>query len=288
MMRNLLLIGTVALALTACKGSETINTQVETAKAETASIMEAAKEMQQADVNVKLNAWFEDKFMERARRYPQRLAGLGIKERMDEWNDPSRAFALEELDRISQDMKELEASFNPDDLDETSQLSYHLFMENSQKTLDGAKWWYHDYSFTQMFGPHSSVPTFLVNQHNIDNVEDAKNYVKRLERVEAYLSEIIKNSRMSAEKGIMPPKFVYDHVIATAQNIVSGAPFDDSDDLNLMLDNFKTKVEKLDLSDEEKKGLYEDAITALLTSVKPAYAAVVEDCLLYTSPSPRD
>jgi len=95
-MRNLLLIGTVALALTACKGSETINTQVETAKAETASIMEVAKEMQQADVNVKLNAWFEDKFMERARRYPQRLAGLGIKERMDEWNDPSRAFALEE------------------------------------------------------------------------------------------------------------------------------------------------------------------------------------------------
>ena len=215
--------------------------------------------------------------MERARRYPQRLAGLGIKERMDEWNDPSRAFALEELDRISQDMKELEASFNPDDLDETSQLSYRLFMENSQKTLDGAKWWYHDYSFTQMFGPHSSVPTFLVNQHNIDNVEDAKNYVKRLEGVEAYLSEIIKNSRMSAEKGIMPPKFVYDHVIATAQNIVSDAPFDDSDDLNLMLDNFKTKVEKLDLSDEEKKGLYEDAITALLTSVKPAYAAVVEE-----------
>ena len=196
---------------------------------------------------------------------------------MDEWNDPSRAFALEELDRVSQDMKELEASFNPDELDETSQLSYRLFMENSQKTLDGAKWWYHDYSFTQMFGPHSSVPTFLVNQHNIDNVEDAKNYVKRLEGVEAYLSEIIKNSRMSAEKGIMPPKFVYDHVIATAQNIVSDAPFDDSDDLNLMLDNFKTKVEKLDLSDEEKKGLYEDAITALLTSVKPAYAAVVEE-----------
>ena len=278
-MRNFFLIGAAALALTACQGNDTATAAktTTTTKAETPSIMEAAKEMQQANPNVKLNAWFEDKFMERARRYPQRLAGLGIKERMDEWNNPSRAFALEELDRISQDMKELEASFNPDDLDETSQLSYRLFMENSQKTLDGAKWWYHDYSFTQMFGPHSSVPTFLVNQHNIDNVEDAKNYVKRLEGVEAYLSEIIKNSRMSAEKGIMPPKFVYDHVIATAQNIVSGAPFDDSDDLNLMLENFKTKVEKLDLSDEEKKGLYEDAITALLTSVKPAYAAVVEE-----------
>ena len=61
MMRNLLLIGVAALTLTACKAGDTTTAK---AKAETASIMEAAKEMQQADANVKLNAWFEDKFME--------------------------------------------------------------------------------------------------------------------------------------------------------------------------------------------------------------------------------
>jgi len=271
-MRNLLLFGAAALVITACQGNETTTTKVETP-----SVIEAAKEKQHADANVKLNAWFEDKFMERARRYPQSLAGLGIKERMDEWNDPSRTFALEELDRIAQDMKELKTNFNPEELDETGQLSYRLFMENSQNTLDGSKWWYHGYAFTQMFGPHAGIPTFLINQHNIDNIEDAQNYVKRLEGVEAYLAEIIKNSRVSADKGIMPPKFVYDHVITTAQNIVSGAPFDDSEDLNLMIQNFKTKVEELDLSEKEKEGLYADAITALLTSVKPAYAAVIEE-----------
>ena len=276
-MRKLLLIGTAALALTACQAADTASDTVNSAATSAPSVVEAAKQMQNADVNERINKWFDDKYMERVRRYPQTLAGLGIKERMDEWNDPSRAFALEELDRISQDMKELKDSFNPENLDESAQLSYRLFLENSQNTLDGANWWYHGYNFTQMFGPHSTVPTFLVNQHPIDNVTDAENYVKRLEGVEAYLGEIIKNSRVSAEKGIMPPKFVYDHVITTTKNIVSGAPFDDSDELTLMLANFKTKVDKLGLSEEKTEALYEDAITALLTSVKPAYAALVTE-----------
>lgn len=276
-MRKFLILSAAALALTACQDKDTATKATEAAKAEASSIIEAAKKAQQADVNTKINTWFDEKYMERVRLYPQRLAGLGIKERMDEWNDPSRAFALEQLDRIRQDMEELKTNFNPDDLDESAKLSYRLFLENSQNALDGAKWWYHGYSFTQMFGPHSSVPTFLVNQHPIDNVTDAENYVKRLQGVEAYLGEIIKNSRVSAEKGIMPPEFVYDHVITTANNIVSGAPFDDSDDLTLMLANFKTKVDKLGLSEEKTEALYEDAITALLTSVKPAYAALVTE-----------
>ena len=275
-MRKFLLLGAAALTLTACNNAETTS-KTEASSIDSPSIVETAEKMQQADANVRLNAWFEDKFMERARRYPQRLAGLGIKERMDEWNDPSRAFALEELDRISQDMKELEANFDPADLDESGKLSYRLFLENSQNTLDGAKWWYHGYALTQMFGAHAGVPTFLINEHPIKSVENAKNYIKRLEGVDAYLGEVVQNSRDSAAKGIMPPKFVYAHVIRTADNIVSGAPFDDSDDLNLMLDNFKTKVDKLDISDTEKEGLYADAITALLTSVKPAYAGLLTE-----------
>ncbi|MDA8708739.1 DUF885 domain-containing protein [Hellea sp.] len=288
MMRKFLLTGAAALALIACQGAETdadkvADTTSETAEStatspvakESPSIVEAAEQMQKGDPTVKLNAWFEDKFMENARRYPQRLAGLGIKERMDEWNDPSREFALEELDRVAQDMKELEANFDPEDLDETGRLSYRLFVENSENTLDGAKWWYHSYPFTQMRGPHAGIPTFLINQHPIDNVQDAENYVKRLEGVDEYLGEFVKNSRASAEIGIMPPKFVYDHVIKTAENIMSGAPFEDSDTLNLMLNDFKNKVEELDLPDDEKEALFESAITALLTSVKPAYSALI-------------
>jgi len=274
-MRTLLLIGFSALAFTACQGAD--SQKAEIATSETPSTLEkAATEMQQ-DENAKLDTWFETKFMEAARRSPQFLAQLGIKERMDEWNDPSRAFALEQLDRTRQDMEELKASFNPDDLDESHKLSYRLYVENAQRSLESQKWWDHNYPFNQMFGTHAGIPTFLINNHRIDNIDDAKNYVKRLEGVEGYLGGVLKNSKASAAKGIMPPRFVYDHVIKTAENIMSGAPFDESEDLNLMLADFKKKVDKLELEDTQKEELYESAITALMTAVKPAYDALITE-----------
>ena len=39
------------------------------------------------------------------------------------------------------------------------------------------------------------------------------------------------------------PKFVYDHVIKTANNIVSGAPFDESEDLNLSSEEHTSELQ---------------------------------------------
>lgn len=272
-MRKFLILGASLLTLAACQGSDS-----KTGEAKPASKLEqAAVDMQTADQNAKLDEWFEANFMENIRQYPQFLAQLGIKERMDEWNDPSRAFALEQLDKTRQDMEELKANFDPADLDESHALSYRLFIENSEDELAGAKWWYHGYPFHQMRGGHDRIPTFLINNHRIANVEDAENYVKRLNGIDEYLGEIVKNSKASAAKGIMPPRFVYDHVIRTTENIMSGAPFDDSEELNLMLADFQKKVEKLGLDDDEKEALFTSAIEALQSSVKPAYDGLIEE-----------
>lgn len=272
-MRALLLTGlsvlTLTTALTACQPAEkAANDDV---------VTEATKIIKETDANAQLDAWFETKFMDGVRRYPQFLAQLGIKERTDEWNDPSRAFDLEELDQTRQDLEELKATFNPEDLDASHALSYRLYTEQSEDELAGSKWWHHRYAFTQMFGTHSSIPTFLINNHPIDNVEDAENYVKRLNGIGTYLGGVIKNSKASAEKGIIPPKFVFDHVISTSENIITGAPFDNSEKLNLILADFKKKIEKLDLSDDENKVLYTSAINALQTSMKPAYDDLIAE-----------
>ncbi|WP_371395530.1 DUF885 family protein [Fretibacter rubidus] len=232
-------------------------------------------EAEMATETARLNAWFEEKFQEGVRDYPEYLASLGIRERMDEWNDPTRAFELEQLDEERQNLAEMKENFDFDKLSEDAQLSYRLFERNVNNSLDGDK--YHDYGypFNQMFGIQSGIPTFMLNRHRIDNVEDARNYIARLNGVKDVLDVVVARSEQAAEKGIMPPKFVYGHVIRDSKNVLTGAPFEETDELNLLLADFETKVKKLDLPEDEQEALYTDAITALLTSVRPAYENLI-------------
>ncbi|MEP1229155.1 MAG: DUF885 domain-containing protein [Litorimonas sp.] len=232
---------------------------------------------QSEDQNLRLDAWFEDKFMADLRKSPQALAALGIRERMDEWDDPSRSFALEGLDTTRRNLEELRQSFDFDSLDADHQLSYRLFENRAKLDIEGSQWWYHTYRFSQMRGIHNGTPTFLLNRHQITTVEDAQNYITRLNGVESYLNEMTAISKTAFEKGIAPPKFVYEYNLESARNILKGAPVDESGELNLLLKNFKNQVDELKISEDEREELFTSAIDALQGSVVPAYEAFIAE-----------
>lgn len=228
--------------------------------------------------NEKLDKWFEDRFMENVRAYPQFMTSLGIDERQDEWNDPSRSYQLEQLDKTRQAVADMREMFDYDALDEDGQLSYRLFEKNADDALEGRKWWDHGYTYTQMRGSHSSMPTFLMNQHKIKDLEDAENYLARLEGMDEVLDVRTEQAREKFEKGIAPPKFVYDFVIGSSENIISGNPIDeDSDDLNLLLEDFRKKVESSNIDEGEREALYERAINAIVNDVAPAYQRIIAE-----------
>ena len=242
----------------------------------TGKMKDSAAEASTKDINAELNAWFEQKFMEAVKRSPSSLAALGIKERMDEWDDPSRAGELEELDYTRQNLSELRSQFDFEKLDENSQLSYRLFERSAEQEIAGDRFYQHRYPFNQMFGVQSGIPTFMLNRHKIDTAEDAQNYIKRLEGIQPYLATIVERSNEAAANGIMPPKFVYGHVIRDAGNVLKGLPFeDDSSEMNLLLNDFKTKVDKIDVDEDTREQLFTDATTALLSAVGPAYRDMI-------------
>lgn len=277
-MRKFLLIGFSTIALMAC--------QVDNKTKEITN--EISTQVSVPNEKLQLNEWLNNKFYERVRRYPQYLAGLGIKERMTEWNDPSYEFALKELEIISNEMNEIKVKFNFDSLADEEKLSYRLFLENSQNSLDQIEWWYHDYALTQMYGAHSGVPTFLINQHPIENIADANAYIKRIELSGNYLEEILENTSESARRGIRPPKFVYDHVISTSRNIIRGFPLEKSDELNLVYDDFNKKIFELSLPKEVSENLNKQAKDALQGSFKPAYILLINEMLTQQKQTTED
>lgn len=226
--------------------------------------------------NEKLDKWFQQVFEQQIAKSPETLTYLGRKTDNDKWDDDSKIAYLDQIDEIRENLEFMKANFDFDKLDDNHKLSYRLAEYNANNAIEGAKWWGYGYRFDQMRGIQSQIPTLLINPHRIDNVDDAKAYIARLNGIPKKLEQNIEIAQNSAKRGIQPPAFVYDHVIRDARNVISGEPFDDGK-LSTLLADFKGKIDKLDISDKERETLYADAITALLKSVKPAYENLIKD-----------
>lgn len=257
------------ILLGACSQADT--TETATAPTTPTEVTQAASVTSEQTESATLNAWFERRFEENALDRPEYLARLGRKDRNGEWNDETKAAWLDRMDRVQSDLTFLTEEIDVDALDTETALSHRLYVRNAQTTLEGMRWYDHTYQFSQMRGQHSGVPTFLLNQHKIENEADANAYVSRLNAIPAKLDAIIARSQVSFNKGITPPKFVYAHVLRDIGNITSGAPFEPDADLNLMLENFRTKVDALGLSTDVREALFADAIQAMDEKVGPAY-----------------
>lgn len=259
-----------ALALFACSGQETKAPQSD---APSAAAPAANSQAVQSE-NERIDAFFEENFNAALKRYPEFMTQFGMKVDYDKWNDPSQAFSDAELAITRAELAKLRAEFDFNKLGESQKISYRLFELNAENELAGEKWQHHGYPFNQMFGVHSRSAAFLINFHRIDNVDDAKAYIGRLNGMKDYLGVHTANSKKAAAKGIMPPKFVYAHVIRDSNNVLTGAPFTEGADSTLMAD-FRKKVGALEIDEAEKDALYGEASAALLSSVKPAYEALL-------------
>ncbi|MDP5211915.1 DUF885 domain-containing protein [Pseudoalteromonas tunicata] len=221
----------------------------------------------------KANALFEDSFMRGVMRSPVYQTYMGIKQDYDKWDDGSEARSLEDLELTKQDLATL-LTINRAALDPITQTSYDLFKQSLEESIADFKWRYHDYPVNQMFGTHSMVPAFLINQHQISDVSDAKAYISRLNGVPAVFEQLEKDLEIRAQKGIIAPKFVFPHVIDSSKNIIKGAPFEQGDDSTLLAD-FTRKVNALEITQTEKDALIKEANESLKTAIKPAYSKLI-------------
>jgi uncharacterized protein (DUF885 family) len=233
----------------------------------------AAAEAGATDANAAANAFFERALDERLELEPTTATSLGLKTGYDRWPDASEQGDAARLELAERQLAELR-KIDPAKLDEQTRLSWQVFEANEERRIARYRWRNHNYLFDKN-GAQASTPAFLINTHRIESDADAVAYLRRLEGIRTLFSQQLERAAAAAKQGITPPKFVYPYVIEDAGNIFKGRPFDEGPDDSPLLADFRGKVGKLEIDAARRATLIADAERALLTSVKPAYEAVI-------------
>ena len=226
----------------------------------------AAPAPAESERNAQLAALFEGFDKANLEYSPEGKAYRGIRdEDYGLWGDPSDAAAVAAQNRLQATARTMRALFDPATLSPQDALSFRLFDRLARRSEALFQYRHLGYIFDQMNGAQSQAPAFLINIHSIADKAQAEAYVSRIARSGPVLDSLIATARERAEKGVMPPKWVYPYVIGDIDNLLKAGA------ANPVLEDFKTKVAKLDIPAAEKAKLVADAAAAWKGSAAPAY-----------------
>ncbi len=206
-------------------------------------------------------------------------AYLGLKTNGDKWDDLSEAHRLDNFDRVQRELADLRENFTSPVILPEGRLSYRLYEYRCEHLINDFAWRNHEYPVSQIDGWQQEIPSFLMNIHHIEKLEDAQAYLARLHGIGVVVDQVIERMRLGESAGVLAPKFAYANVLRDCRNLLTGAPFDKqlSGDSPLWAD-FSAKIDDLDVGPGVKQALRGDAIKLLITSVRPAFLKLMYVC----------
>ena len=247
----------------------------ETAKTEVAV---PAETVIPAREDERLTAFFDEIFERDVNASPMFQAYQGLKtEDYGRWDDFSDEYAQAQNQQTAADLERLHTEFDYDQLSESAKMSYQIFEYNQQRDLRNFEWRFHNYAISPMNDIASNLPTFLQNIHKIETREDAVDYISRLDGIPVVMQQVVEELRQGESIGVIPPMMVYPKVLPGAQNILKGAPFEETAEDGILLADFRSKLDSLELDQEEKDILLNDAANALSGPFRSGYQALIAE-----------
>ena len=271
-MRNTLTAIAAVLALAACGQSTSGGDKPNVSKP---LVVSEASEAE----TVRLNQWFEDKYEEELKFSPIQMTFLGKDELQGEIDDFSVEAIDAALERTRANVAELKSSFDYNLLTPEAKISYDIWVYQAETAEASNKFRDNGYVFDQMSAVHSFFPQLLIAFHKVEDIEDMDNYVNRIKESGRAIDQLIELSKRSSNRGVRTPYFALDSVIAESNKIISGRPFDGSDEDNAVFADAKAKLNELrkkDLITNEQRADYIDQVRdALRSEMRPAYRRLI-------------
>jgi uncharacterized protein (DUF885 family) len=226
-------------------------------------------------ISKQFNDWLAVQFKKDLARDPQMQTSMGSKENYGAWTDISSEYDLESKKLAESRLEYLRDSIGKEPLEGQDKLSYDLYYQKQKQEIANFDYRLYTYPVNQMHGMQSEIPAFLINQHRIDNVADARAYISRLKGIQPLFEQLSINLKLRESNGIVIPRFVFTHVLKDSRNVIDGYPFTESKYNSTLFEDFTAKIATLKLAKEVEKQLIADVKQALLNEVKTGYQTLI-------------
>ena len=224
-----------------------------------------------------INVFYERVFIEFALDDPEMLTMLRVLEPLGfdghnaRLSDESPEQTREELAKLQRDLETLH-SYDRDALSGQKALSYDVLDWFLTSEVEGIAFAWHDYPVNQLDGVQNNLPEFMVTQHPLDSEQRAEYYLARLGQFDTKFEQLLEGLRLRESKGIIPPRFVVEKVLAEMRGFVTTPPRE-----NILYTHFAQTVDDIDaLPPARAEDLTAQASAAIEASVYPAYHTLID------------
>lgn len=199
------------------------------------------------------------------------LESMGIKGHNAELDD-DRPEKGDELFAQVEQIHQTLLTYQDEDLSEDDQLSKEIALYLLEFAETAKAFRYHNYPVNQLFGIQNGYPSFMEAQHQVNDVEDAENYLSRLQKVKVKFEQNLQGLKIREDKGIIPPRFVIDRVLEEMTTFVE-TPVEE----NILYTSLERKIDEAeDFPAEEKGRILASAQENITQFVHPAYQLFID------------
>lgn len=206
---------------------------------------------------------------------PMSQAYRGLKTQYDQWDNLTESYA-DQLLQQAVIMRGKLRLIQTEALPAEARLNLDLLAYDLDQSIEYHAYRHYNYPINPMYGLHTEVPNFLINIHQIKNIDDAQNFIARVENVETLFEQLIEQLKIRESKGIYPPSFVYENAISTVEDLLKGYPLDKSSNLHPVWKSFIDRVEVLDLYESSEAVLEKKLKRAVQKQYAPAYRSLLK------------
>jgi uncharacterized protein (DUF885 family) len=217
-----------------------------------------------------INHFYNKIFVEFAYNSPQMISGMGYKFFYDELDDNSQAANDKSLQMLK-DSYEMLKEYDRTKLEGQALISYDILDYFLKDRMDSLVFDDYGYSQSQKGGNYMGIISFMTDNHDIDEVSDAKDYISRLSHIGTSFDNTLTQVNKEQSNGVIPPDFIIKKLLDNLHNIRDPELLD-----NELVKDFMAKVDKLeDLDKETKNELHEDLKIQMNEVVLPAYDRMI-------------